>query len=230
MKRKKKGCVLGGVLLASLLLGGCGIEELYEMQDNERAMVVNYAAHIVAKYNTQQPEGYQFVYIPKEEETVADVQQPQEAQTADGTGNASAQTSGGQSGQATLTEALGVPNIQAIYTGAELADSYGSVLPDSGKQLLILHVTLQNRTEQKQACDILSIFPTFRATLNDSVTASAELTILPENLGTWEDALDAGTMKDTVILFQVKKEGVDSVDKLALEVKTDKGTSTIQFL
>lgn len=235
MRRKKKGRVLGSILLASLLLGGCGSEELYEMQDNERAMIVNYAAHIVAKYNTQQPEGYQYVYVAEEEE--APTAQPEDAaqstvdaQTPESTGNSATVQNGAQTSQITLTEALGVENIQAIYTGAELADSYGSVIPESGKQLLILHVTLQNRTDQKQPCDILSIFPTFRVKLNGSLTATAELSILPENLGTWEDALEAGALKDTIILFQIKKDGVTSVDKLELEVKTEKQTATIQFL
>ena len=44
----KKKSLLGIVFLAgAVILGGCG-EEPYEVQDTEREIIVNYAAHIVS--------------------------------------------------------------------------------------------------------------------------------------------------------------------------------------
>ena len=242
MERLKiKKIFLGGLLIACTgVLYGCG-EQLYELQDNEQEIIVNYAAHIVAKYNTEQPEGYQYVYIPADDQTedetedgtedgISDetAQDHPDAQTPDGTG---ADSSSQQDASATLSEALGLENIQAVYTGAELTDQYDeSVVPESGRQLLVLHVTLQNLTEKTQKCDILSILPTFRVKVNGDVEATSELTILPDNLATWEADLEAGASENAVIIFQINKDAVTQIDQLEMEVQTEQKTSRVVFL
>lgn len=237
---KNKKRLLSVVLLAgALMMTGCG-EEPYELQDNERAIIVNYAAHMIAKYNVKQPEGYRFV-LPAEEEEADEEETPtQETQTeeeetqdmqtqgeaaADGAEN----SDDGQS-SVTLSEALGLEDVQAVYTGAELADRYDSVIPESGKKLLILHVTLQNRTDKAAACDILSQLPVFRAKLNGMPAVTAELSILPENLSTWEDDIPAGGSQETIILFQVDKDAGTVVEQLEMEVTEGEKTSKVVFL
>ena len=242
MERLKiKKIFMGGLLIACTgVLYGCG-EQLYELQDNEQEIIVNYAAHIVAKYNTEQPEGYQYVYIPADDQTedetedgaedgISDetAQDQPDTQTPDGTG---ADSSSQQDASATLSEALGLENIQAVYTGAELTDQYDeSVVPESGRQLLVLHVTLQNLTEKTQKCDILSILPTFRVKVNGEVEATSELTILPDNLATWEADLEAGASENAVIIFQINKDAVTQINQLEMEVQTEQKTSRVVFL
>lgn len=243
-------------LMSAILLTGCG-EDLYELQENEKAIIVNYAAHIVAKYNTKQPEGYRYVYVPEEEEVPQKEEAPQEEETPQEqpseepiSDEQGAQDAGiGQDGQeippgtaenepipeepepaVTLSEALGLKKIKAVYTGAELTDYYDTVVPDEGKQLMILHVTLQNTTKKSQSCDILSKFPVFRATVNGTEQTTAELTLLPQNLGTWEEKISAGKSVETIILFQVKKDEIASVDQLELQVTTEEKTSRVIFL
>ena len=75
---RNRKSLLSVVLLAGVLvMTGCG-EEPYELQDNERAVIVNYAAHIIAKYNVKQPEGYRYVYPKAEEEAEEAEEQPQD--------------------------------------------------------------------------------------------------------------------------------------------------------
>lgn len=238
MERLKiKKIFLGGLLIACTgVLYGCG-EQLYELQDNEQEIIVNYAAHIIAKYNTEQPEGYEYVYIPADDQTEDETedgtsdetaQDHPDTQTPDGTG---AGSSSQQDASATLSEALGLENIQAVYTGAELTDQYDeSVVPESGRQLLVLHVTLQNLTEKTQKCDILSILPTFRVKVNGEVEATSELTILPDNLATWEADLEAGASENAVIIFQINKDAVTQINQLEMEVQTEQKTSRVVFL
>lgn len=130
----------------------------------------------------------------------------------------------------TLSEALGLTNIQAVYTGAELTDRYDTIVPDSGKKLMILHVTLQNKGKKAKKCDILSLLPNFRAKVNGTQEVTAELTILPENLSTWEEKIPAGGSADTIILFQVKEDAVTAVEQLELEVTAGGKTSRVVFL
>ena len=72
IKKEKRKSLLSVLLLAgALVLTGCG-EEPYELQDNEREIIVNYAAHIAAKYNVKQPEGYRYVYLQPEDRVAAE--------------------------------------------------------------------------------------------------------------------------------------------------------------
>lgn len=240
LRSKNKKRLLSVVLLAgAFMMTGCG-EEPYELQDNERAIIVNYAAHMIAKYNVKQPEGYRFV-LPAEEDEADEEENPtQETQTeeekaqdvqtqGEAAADGSEDSDDGQS-SVTLSEALGLEDVQAVYTGAELVDRYDTIIPESGKKLLILHVTLQNRTEKAAACDILSQLPIFRAKLNGMEAVTAELAILPENLSTWEDDIPAGGSQETVILFQVNKDAGTVVEQLEMEVTEGEKTSKVVFL
>ncbi len=238
MKRLQiKKVLLSGLLLLSAgAMYGCG-EAPYELEADEQAIIVNYAAHIVAKYNMKQPEGYQYVYIPEDDGTAADEQPEDTAQDQTGdtaqTPDQAGTTDGAQQGSdtTTLSEALGLKKVRAVYTGAELTDRYDeTVVPESGKQLLVLHVALQNPTEKTQSCDLLAILPKFRVKVNQTVEASSELTIMPDNLATWEEDLPAGAIEDTVIIFQLDQNAVTQIDQLELEVTTEQQTSRVIFL
>ena len=240
----QKKSLLSVLLLAgALTLSGCG-EEPYELQDNEREIIVNYAAHVVAKYNVKQPEGYRYVYVSPQDD-MEEEEQPQDAQTEENDENVQqpdeeTKTDDVEGGEdipsaeeqpsITLSEALGLKGIQAVYTGAELTDHYQSIIPESGKKLLILHVTLQNQTEKARKCDILSLLPVFRAKVNGTEEVTSELTILEDNLSTWEKKIPAGGSEDTMILFQVREDAITSVDQLELKVIVGEKTSRVVFL
>ena len=95
---------------------------------------------------------------------------------------------------------------------------------------MILHVTLQNPTGKARKCDILSMFPQFRARVNGTLDTTAELTILPENLSTWEEKIPAGGSADTVILFQVDEQTVASVEQLELRVTVGEKSSRVELM
>lgn len=46
--------------MAGLMLTGCG-DAAYDLTDKEESIIVNYAAHMVTKYNTYQKEGLAYV-------------------------------------------------------------------------------------------------------------------------------------------------------------------------
>lgn len=224
----------GLAMTGALAMTGCG-EEPYELQENEQAIISNYAAHIIAKYNIKQTEGYQYVYVPEEETLPADEDAQSKEQTDENTAEADAQTDASGDKQdaessATLAEALGLKKIQAVYTGTELTKQYGSVTASEGRQLMVVHVTLQNRTKKARACDILKDLPGFRATVNGSVHATAELAILPENLATWEEKIPANSGVDTVMIFQVDPEQVSAVEQLEIEVTVGEKSTQVIFL
>ena len=47
------------VTIASVtMLSGCGPEKLIELNDDERAKIVSYSAHVISEFNKSQTEGY----------------------------------------------------------------------------------------------------------------------------------------------------------------------------
>ena len=213
------------VLLAALLLGGCG-EQPIELTEQEEQTIVDYAAHVVSKYNIKQQDG--IVRLSKSEETTetADTeeqpdsteQMPSEGGDATGTPeNAASDNS------VSLNDAVAIPGIDTQYTGAEFATVYQQnssymVEPDAGNKYLVLHFHLENAGTEAVACDMLSRKVSFRVTLNDSVEAVAQVTILLNDFGTYQGTIEAGSGTDTVLLFEVPESTPEDLSKISLEV------------
>lgn len=228
--RRKKIQMIMTMLVAAALLGGCG-EKPYELTEQEEQLIVNYSAHVVTKYNTYQKEGLSYVWeedaeasVPAEEHTG----EPEDALTQEQTDTPPAAPAPENSAAdaalptATLTELFGENGIEVDYVGARLAasyveSSYYAQYPDADKQYLILGIDLTNTGELPMALDYLNDASEFQVTLNGTVTSSAELTFLAEDFSTFEGTLEAGEIRETVLLFQVPAE-VASVDSVELTV------------
>ena len=74
----------------AMLLGGCG-DAPYELTESEEDIIVNYSAHVVTKFNTDQKQGLTYVNMDavedmEETEQVQDAELPESTETfaADG--------------------------------------------------------------------------------------------------------------------------------------------------
>ena len=116
------------VLLAALLLGGCG-EQPIELTEQEEQTIVDYAAHVVSKYNIKQQDG--IVRLSKSEETTetADteaVEQPDSTEQMSSEGGDATGTpeNAASDNSVSLNDAVAIPGIDTQYTGAEFATVY----------------------------------------------------------------------------------------------------------
>lgn len=227
--RRAKVQMTTAALMAVLLLGGCG-EAPYELTEQEENIIVNYSAHVVAKYNRYQKEGLAYVEpeelpdteeLPVEDDTQASV--PENGTPEGGTPAAGADTEAAEVLQtATLEELFGVPGLEIDYIGARLSDSYVedtyyAMYPDEGKQYLVLGIDITNTAEEPVTVDYLTAAAGFQVTVNNEITSTAEFTILTQDFATFEGTLEPGATKETVLLFQVPVT-VASVDNLELVV------------
>ncbi len=246
---KKNRLAAGALALAvSITACGCG-DQIYEMTDEEETAIVQYSAHVVSKFNRKQSEGIENVAVLKalmkirEEEAKKRRQQEEEKrqqeeekpeQKPDASGSRQQGTpSAGQQQKAyvSLTKALQLDGVSASYRKYELVSAYQAsqsymVRANSGNELLVLHVNLKNSGNKTAECDILSKMPSFRLTMNGETSVSADTTILLNDLGTYQGKIRAGKTKKAVLIFQVKKGAVKSVDSMELEV-TSGGTSAL---
>lgn len=231
---RKKTVRIAVTAAAGLMLTGCG-DVAYNLTGSEERIIVDYAAHMVTKYNTWQKEGLSYVDLEPEPETETEEPTGQPVETEpetelqdlgvplspgmpEGGEDTGAMTAG-------LPELFGMEGISIACVGARLDTSYMeaayyAVQADPGYTYLILGIDVTNTSEQEIALDYLSRQPHFSATVNGEVRSPAEVTALTDDFATYAGTLSAGETKEMVLLFQVP-ESVQSVDSLQLEVSVD---------
>lgn len=229
----------------AVTLAGCG-EALYELTPEEEAILVNYSAQAVAKFNTYQRDGEVFVRkdilegtdgeeadpteapvpaeAPAEEEILeGDTQEPEEtAEQVSPAGQQDPGQSQPENAGSTMTEALDLGVVSADYMGHELTESYMAedyyvVDAEAGKQFLVLKYNLVNKANQPLHIDILAMTPSFVAVVNGEQKVPAQTTILLNDLSTYQSDIEAGGTKETVLLFQIPEE-VEEVSSIQLNV------------
>lgn len=230
MKKVRAKFGIGLLFSALVLTTGCG-EKAIQLTEEEEGLIVDYTAHVVSKFNTRQPDGLVYVHVTEEEseEPVATEQEEETEETAQELTAEGAEEAAGQETDAeqpvsmTLTQALGLAGVDAQVTATELKSSYeegGYYVMDAsaGKTFLVLHIALNNQTTEDINCDLLSGQPQFGAVINGMGAVPAELTVLLNDLSTYQGTLAAGSSTDTVLLFQVPADSVAQVDTLTLNL------------
>ncbi len=229
-------------LAAAFAFTGCG-EALYELTPEEESAVVSYASHVVAKFNRYQRDGEVFVRQEildgedeeeqdspvSPQETAADTeeteQSPQSGEENTEQNGQGAEDSGNMQNAVSIQEALGLGTITAEYGGSSLCATYDQsdsyvVDAEAGKQLLVLKVKLTNETGAAADLDVLQKKPSFDAVVNGEKTVKAQMTILPNDLATYQGSISPGESVDTVIIFQIPEE-IQSVSDLELGITID---------
>ncbi|MCR4947107.1 MAG: hypothetical protein K5929_09230 [Lachnospiraceae bacterium] len=245
-------------VLMMFLLTACG-EAMYELTPDEEAIITSYAAHIVAKYNKSQPEGYTYVYVSDEEETAEDEPSPEETvsgneaeadageqetvsgdeavsgdetKTSDKSGNGledESETSQIADNGTAMAEALGIKGARLVYTGIQFTSIYDTVYPEAGNKLMILHFSLVNEKDSALKVSVLDVSPVFRASLNGEDAVTGDISILSDDLSTFAGKIPAGESDNVMLLFQVPVDASESVDSLKLQIRAD-GSSTTFIL
>ena len=251
IRMRKHSILLCVLAMAAMLLAGCG-EAMYELTPEEEAIITSYAAHIVAKYNKKQPEGYTYVYvspetaeeIPAEEVPAAvsddEAQEPEQDTSAgetevsgneadnpgsDGMEGDSGEDQTEENGPA-MARALGIKGARLVYTGIQFTSIYDTVYPEPGNKLMILHFSLVNEKDSKLKVSVLDASPVFRASLNGESAVTGDISILSDDLSTYAGEIPAGESDNVMLLFQVPVNADETVNSLKLQIRADGSSST----
>ena len=231
--RKIKVKLAVTALTASMLFGGCG-EALYDLTEQEENIIVNYSAHILAKYNTRQQDG--LIYVEQVETEEEAEQIPVETEAEDlSVDETEGLTTDGMQGMedgedtslktATLQEIFGTEGLEITYVGTRISpgymeNGYYALDADKGKTYLIVGIDLTNIGNGLAEVDILHQMAKFTATVNGETTCSSELTILTEDFSTYEGTIEAGQTVETVLLFQIP-DTITEIGDLTMNVSVN---------
>ncbi len=137
---------------------------------------------------------------------------------------------------ASIAEYLGAGNVDIRYTSYEICDQYPeeqsdglffSMSASDGKKLLILHFDLVNDTGEDAECSILSSDVKIRILINDTERINQQMTILLNDLKSFEGTVAAGGSTDTVLVFEIPEETASAINSLKLIIVDADGEHTI---
>lgn len=235
MKNKRLSIVIGAAVL-SLLFTACGTQ-MYTLSDEQEEMIVQYAAHIVGKYNIRQTDGMTSVLPETETETDEEDTEPatdtEKTETDDSQSGGSNGNQNTSSNAVSMAKALGYEGLTIKYLGSEQKAGYKegnacSVDAAQGKIFYIMNFELSNTTADAIQIDNISLNPAFKL-VGAGISVKAEVTVLSADLSTYKGEIKSGETVKTVILFEVSQKQAESLAKAGLQVTVGKQTKTIEL-
>lgn len=130
-----------------------------------------------------------------------------------------------------------VDNVSIKYANYMILDYYPSydsegvyieVTPPSGYKLLVLKFNIENLTNEDQYINLYSKNLDYRIIANNK-SAKQMLTILMDDLYTYQGDIESSSFQEAVLLFQVSESVANNIDDLKLGVKKGDAEKIIQL-
>lgn len=234
----KKTYVLLTVVF-SVFLSGCSMFPTIELSGEQSALVSEYAANLLLKYESGHANGLEAITDDPIviEEAKEEEQKEQIKAESERIDSSIDRASTNSSGNATLNvtappfaEALGIAPLEIEYVSYEVCDIYPSAEDSdelvfsmqalSGHKLLVFHYNLTNPTADDIECNVFDQNYKFRAWLNDSERINEQTTILLNDLTVYKDTVPAGQTVDVVIVFEIDENLAANLSSEAIILKT----------
>lgn len=231
----KKNLVICGMIILSLFAVGCG--KTIELTDEENHLIAEYAAELLIKYDrNMNPKYYSDEdataltteqVIESEDEAATESDAVQES-TEDADKTETAEEPVETAGKSfDIAEFAGEKNISVKYSHYLISERYPSYDEDGmyieieapkGYKLLVLKFDVANLTLDEQYVDLYSHNLEYSIIINDNKSAKQMLTILMDDLYTYQDTLNSGERCEAVLLFQIADSVAENIDSLKLRV------------
>lgn len=137
-----------------------------------------------------------------------------------------------------LGEFIGNSNVSITYSHYLILDRYPSYDKDGvyieieapkGYKLLVVKFNMMNKTNEGQYLDLYNMGIEYQIIVNDKKSAKQMLTILLDDLYTYQKNLEAGMREETVLIFQMSDGVANSIQNLKLKVSLDGNQKTISL-
>lgn len=228
---KKRQIRLVAILVSAMFaLTGCGPTPLHEMTDEERDIVVHYAAYVVGKHNIYQKDGMtnadpeQWLEAAEEPIATEESQENVDSSLSNGAGTISTQAEVSQK-KITLEDALGVKDKASVtYQGFKTSDTYQegnyySLNTVFGKTFLIMNFTIKNTSSKDLKIDAFSNNTLYAVSVDGKEQVQAEQTFLTYSLSTYQGKLKSGESVDVVLLFEIPAEESEGIKDVKMSLR-----------
>lgn len=245
---KKLWCLLA-ILVLSVTLTGCGVE----LSEEENRVIAEYAADLLLKYDRDYTSSLVEEEVPATEQTTQapstdsttegtteepSTQPPQESSSTESPASEDTTGSSDAAGEIDIGKIVGMEGISITYNQCMFLDRYPSVDQDGafiyleadpGYQLVVIKFDIANITAQDIAVDLLNTDINYKLVYNQTKAASPMLTILMDDLGTYESVVPAGNEQSAVLVFQISKDLISQIQSLDIRVTYKNEESVIHI-
>lgn len=241
---KKLWCLLA-ILVLSVTLTGCGVE----LSEEENRVIAEYAADLLLKYDRDYTSSLVEEEVPATEQTTQapstdstteepSTQPPQESSSTESPASEDTTGSSDAAGEIDIGKIVGLEGISITYNQCMFLDRYPSVDQDGafiyleadpGYQLVVIKFDIANITAQDIAVDLLNTDINYKLVYNQTKAASPMLTILMDDLGTYESVVPAGNEQSAVLVFQISKDLISQIQSLDIRVTYKNEESVIHI-
>ena len=216
-------------------------------------MIAEYAADLLLKYDRDYTSSLVEEEVPATEQTTQapstdsttegtteepSTQPPQESSSTESPASEDTTGSSDAAGEIDIGKIVGLEGISITYNQCMFLDRYPSVDQDGafiyleadpGYQLVVIKFDIANITAQDIAVDLLNTDINYKLVYNQTKAASPMLTILMDDLGTYESVVPAGNEQSAVLVFQISKDLISQIQSLDIRVTYKNEESVIHI-
>ena len=240
-------------VMISVLLSGCGIIRSTGLSDEEDELVAEYAAGVIMRYSADKkgglgdlrptPTPIPWVDPATVEPQGTDEQEEDEEETEDQVpfeevagkeDIAQGSAGGGAFNGHNLAGTIGIGDFDISYEGYEIVDMYPestegdlsfSMQATAGRKLLVVHLNVINEGSEEKVCDALACNVKYRILINETTRVNEQMTILLNDLKSYNESIAAGSAADTVLVFEIEEAVASNIGSLSLVVVNSEGES-----
>ena len=129
-----------------------------------------------------------------------------------------------------IADILGISGFSIDYTGYEIKSTYPESVSENdlmfginaseGDELLVLKFDVKNLGQEKAHCSVLDKDPSFRLKINRD-RHSLLKTLLMDDLATFDEDLEAGEVKQAVLIAEISDAKAASIESIVLTLRKD---------
>lgn len=228
--------LLTGIVLS---VSGCG-EPFPEMTEEEYNNTVEFAVGLLMKYSNNSQEKLTYVdakAVAKQREREAEELEKEKLEKEKLENAASLTTQSTDTSTQAVTDVSGNATSETIplfetmeiadgvflaYDGYSVLSTYpesskGYVInADKGKVLLVLNFDLYNSSDSEKEVSMLDQHATFQIKLNGKNIGYSSVTVLPNDMSSYEGSLDADAHESLVLLSEIDEETSADITSVGL--------------
>lgn len=242
---KKSFLISACMVLGLLMLPGCS-NEIPDMTEESKDMVVEYAAAVVRKYDANRKQEFmeleELVALEESRAAEAAKEEAKEEESAEAESTLIPDEevpvieSEEVEAPVTLESILQLEEMTLSYEGYETKAFY----PDEGEnlffvmnategnELLVLHFNLQNHAQNEQFVDLISKGVRYKIEINGE-TKNVLTTMLLNDLSNYQETILQGSTAELVLICEIPTEQVNEISSLSLIVRSADEKTTISL-
>lgn len=221
-KRKAFAVVLAASMIIATGCSSLGVS----LTAQESDLIAEYASYVVLKHDKTYKAKLQDEVIEETQSAwiTPDTVKALSSDSAQGNGNQSGTSQPQETASAkTMSEAILPEGFSLEYTGYTLQNQYTddiiSFTATKGNILMVCNFKITNTQSEVAECNILERKLSFRCRINEEKRVGSQLTMLLNDLYSFEQTLEANETKDAVLIFQIPESYRDNVVSAVLTVK-----------